>query len=163
ERHPDPELRHLLKETALSRFSGEHRVRRRGEGGAEGIADRLEDPPPVQLDGGVQEVVMALQRSPHPSRVLLPEAGRSLDGREEEGDRAGTVPAKRLMFGYHSRLPRRGERRVGNGTCAALVQFPTLRAVNRPSPGLPSPRRIPAARCLSSRRRNALFHWAPSC
>jgi hypothetical protein len=61
----------------------------RGEGGAELIADRLEDVPLVGFDGLAQDGVVVGEGALHGLGVLLPEPGAALDVGEEKGDGTG--------------------------------------------------------------------------
>lgn len=59
------------------------------EGGAEGVADRLEDVAAVDRDDVTQQGVMALESDLHGRTVALPQIGAALDVAEQERDGAG--------------------------------------------------------------------------
>src|SRR5437763_457688 len=84
-----PTLHHSVPSgERLLRFHGSREcVRRGGEGGAEGVADGLEDVAAVALDGGAEDPVVAAEGLAHLLRVVFPEACAPLDVGEEEGDR----------------------------------------------------------------------------
>ena len=62
---------------------------RRGEGGLDGIPDRLEVDAAMRLDGRIEQGHVALDGRGHRLPVPLPERGAALDVGKEEGDGAG--------------------------------------------------------------------------
>src|SRR5262249_5887625 len=76
-------------EVELGGDGGVEGIRGSGKGGAEGVADRLEDLAVVRLNRGVEAGVVSGEGEAHGVGVLLPELGAPLDVGEQEGDRAG--------------------------------------------------------------------------
>ena len=91
QRHPHPEhagvAPRLVGERPLTGDGGLHGLGRHREGGADGVADRLEDDAAMGLDRLAQQSVVASQGRGHGLGQLLPALGGTLDVREEERDR----------------------------------------------------------------------------
>ena len=91
DRHPNAERARLapvdLRELDLDRLRGGDGGGGVGESDVDAVADPLDDLPGGRLHGTQHDPVVLGHRSPHRVRVQLPEHGRVLDVRQQEGPR----------------------------------------------------------------------------
>jgi hypothetical protein len=97
-RHPHrqgADLPELGGECHLGGQGSPHGIGSSFEGGVDTVPRRLEEISPALLDDPAQDLVVAGERLTHGCRMLLPQAARTFDVGEQEGDRSARGLAHR--------------------------------------------------------------------